>query len=270
MMNIINIIYKNYINKLKLLINMYHRKTPKSQEAYKSIYTVYNPHTMDLNQRISNNKVRVISVDPGITNFCIRVEERGIKDYIPIKTLLFDKMHLRKEEVELTDNLICQYYTTLNNYLDSNLDLFKTCDMVIVEKQLPINYKAVRISQHVITYFMVHLKNISSLPIIFEVDPKLKGRELGASSHLNSKGLKAWAVEEATRILQIRNDEYGLEVLRKNKRKADDLADTVCQIEAFFSYKDWPLSKDTRLKLNFISSKPLQQIKQPIKLNLIG
>ena len=262
---------------------MYHRKTPKSQEAYKSIYTAYNPHTIDLTHRVNSNKIRIISVDPGISNFCIRVEERGIKDYIPIKTLLFDKMHLRRDEVELTDDLICQYYTTLNNYLDDRLDLFKTCDMVIVEKQLPINYKAVRISQHVITYFMVHLKNIPSLPIIFEIDPKLKGRELGASSHLNSKGLKHWAVEEATKLLTIRNDQHGIEVLRKNKKKADDLADTVCQIEAFFSFKGWPLSRELP-KINIIPiSKPIvtatkietkieieEKIQQPLKLNLVG
>lgn len=34
-------------------------------------------------------------------------------------------------------------------------------------------------------------------------------------------------------------------------RKKDDVADTLCQIEAFFSFQGWPLTKEVKtLKLN--------------------
>lgn len=240
---------------------MYGQKIPKSQKPHKSsTYIAYNPHTTSLLERDWENKIRIISVDPGISNFCIRVEERGYNKYENIKTLLFVKMHLRKDEQELTEDFVCGYYTVLTNFLNEHLELFKTCHIVLIEKQLPFNYRAVRISQHVLTYFMIHLKDIKpNLAMIFEIDSKLKGRELGASTHLNAKGIKYWAVEKATELLTDRGDVEALEILKKNKRKADDLADTVCQIEAFFSLNDWPVTqKFITLNLPKVGSKILQ------------
>jgi hypothetical protein len=116
---------------------------------------------------------------------------------------------------------------------------------MIIERQLPMNLKAVRISQHIISYFMFHFKNlVPNLPMIFEIDSKLKSRELGASTHLNERGIKQWSIDLCKSLLVKRQDYDGLEILEKHKRKADDVADTLVQIEAFFSFQGWPLTKE--------------------------
>ena len=269
---------------------MYQRKTPKSQQPYKSDYIGHNPHTISLSKQKWPDRIRIISIDPGVTHYAIRVEERNIKRNDVIKTLHFDKVGLKKDEQLLTDDNLCPVYSFIENYLDKYLDLFKTCHVVIIEKQLPVNYKAVRMSQHTLTYFMIHLKNISpTLPLIFEIKPQLKGRELGVPPNLNERGLKLWAVEKARELLMDRSDYEGLEVLdrkdplTKRKEKKDDLSDTVCQIEAFCSIFSWPLTEQTielkipslKYPLQIVSS---QEVPQPLtktknsmmKLNIIG
>lgn len=228
---------------------MYQRKTPKSQKPYNSVYVSHNPHTVSLNKRKWPKRIRIISIDPGWTYYAIRVEERNPSKPGEIKTLHFDKIGLKKDEQNLSDDLICPMYTYITNYLDKYLDLFKTCHVVIIEKQLPVNYKAVRMSQHTLTYFMTHLKNIEpNLAMFFEVNPKLKGKELGAPPHLNERGIKLWAIEKAKDLLDMREDKIGLDIMNrkdprtKRKEKKDDLADTVCQIEAFFSHMNWQLT----------------------------
>lgn len=230
---------------------MYGNKIPKSQTDYKVPLVAYNTHTVPVTERKWKNKIRIISIDPGITNFCIRVEERGIKNYFHPRTLLYEKFRLKKDDHQLQEDFVCNVYGKLTCFLDQHIELYKTCHIVLIERQMPFNYKAVRISQHALSYFMLHLRNIvPNMAQIFEVDSKLKGRELGASNHLNKRGLKAWAVDEATRLLKIRNDRQGLDILSR-ERKKDDLADTVCQIEALFQYLGYPKTQESiQLTLN--------------------
>ena len=237
---------------------MYQRKTPKSQQPYKAVYVAHNPHTVSSNERKWPDRIRIISIDPGVTYYAIRVEERNLKTTDTITTLHFNKIGLKKNDQDLSDDLVSPLFTYVQTYLDKYLDLFRTCHMVIIEKQLPVNYRAVRMSQHTLTYFMVNLKNlVPNLPMFFEVKPQLKGKELGAPPNLNEKGIKQWAVQKATELLTDRNDQLGLEIMgrkdpvTKRKEKKDDLADTVCQIEALFSSFGWPTTQPiVKLRLN--------------------
>ena len=170
---------------------MYAKKTPKLQAPDKNEYTVYNPHTIDLSKRETGDVVKVISIDPGIRNLALRVETRGMtSNNHPIKTIVFEKLKITEEDRRLAGNND-QLYFLMTQFLDKYREIFKTSDMLIIERQLPINYKAVRISQHIITYFLILFKDrMPLLPVVYEVDPKLKGRELGASKHLNERGIK--------------------------------------------------------------------------------
>lgn len=250
---------------------MYQTKTPKSQLPYKSVYVCHNPHTISLSNRKWTDRIRIISIDPGITHYAIRVEERNIKTPDVIKTILYDKIGLKKTEQELSSDLVSPLYTFVSTFLDQHRNLFKTCHIVLIEKQLPVNYRAVRMSQHSLTYFMFLLKNQEpQLPMFFEIDPKLKGSELGAPPYLNAKGIKVWAIEKAKELLTERGDSYGLKILNRKvngrKEKKDDLADVVCQIEALFSLFGWPLTQKI-VKLELGKSK---QEKPQIKLVIKG
>ena len=223
---------------------MYARKTPKCQKADSTPYTGHAFHTQEVSKRKWPNIINVISIDPAIRNLAIRVESRGVQTATPIKTLVFDKLHIKEVDRKLENN-IDSLYLLVTKFLDQYLEIFKTCHIVIIERQLAINNKASRISQHLISYFMFHLRDITpNMAMIFEVDPKLKGKELGASNHLNEKGLKQWSVDHCKHLLTVRQDYEGLKILEKHKRKADDLADCVCQAEALFSFLGWPITSD--------------------------
>ena len=230
---------------------MFQRKTPVSQKPFSNEFTAYNPHSIDLSFRNWPEVIQVISIDPGIRNLALRVESRGIQNSnYPIKTIVFDKLHIREDERKLVGN-VDQLYLLITNFLDQYAEIFRKSHIMIIERQLPTNYRAVRISQHIISYFLIYFKDIvPSLPMIFEIDSKLKGKELGASNHLNERGIKQWSVDQARDLLAKRKDLVGLEILEKTKKK-DDLADTVMQIEALFSFQGWPLTSEIiSLKIN--------------------
>lgn len=264
---------------------MYHqRKVPKLQSPDKNEYTVYNPHTIDLSKRETGDVVKVISIDPGIRNLAIRVESRGItSNNYPIKTILFEKLKITEDDRRLAGNND-QLYFLMTQFLDKYRELFKTCNFLVIERQLPINYKAVRISQHIITYFLILFKDrMPLLPVVYEVDPKLKGRELGASKHLNERGIKQWSVDCAKALFTKRQDYDALKILQKNKSKSDDLADVCTQTEAFFSFQGWPLTPDKlpepkpTLKLNITkaptptetTTSPLPPLPKKLTLNIV-
>ena len=64
--------------------------------------TLYNPNTEG--KQNFEKRVRVISIDPGVQNYCIRVEEKPFEenghnlDNGEIKTLLYDKLKLKKAQ----------------------------------------------------------------------------------------------------------------------------------------------------------------------------
>jgi hypothetical protein len=64
------------------------------------------------------------------------------------------------------------------------------------------------------------------------INPKLKGRMLGAPKSLLGKQLKLWAQETAIKILTDRQELWSLSVISRHKKK-DDLCDTIVQLEAF-------------------------------------
>lgn len=209
-------------------------KISKSQSPDKTPYTLYYPHNTSISERVwTDNYYQFVSIDPAIKNFAFRIERRYHSGQI--KTVAFDKFKINciKED---NGNIICDTYNLLTSFLDKFEQFYKGCHFIIIERQLPQNYKATRIAQHTISYFLIKLTNSYLLPSIIEIDPKLKGKVLGAPKNITDKQLKSWAVEKATIMLNERNDDFALDVFRKFKNKQDDLADTICQIEAFCIY----------------------------------
>lgn len=226
---------------------MYQPKTKKSEQSFKNILLAHNPHNIPLSQRNWPERINILFSDPGVSHFALRIESRNIRRDEPITTLLLEKVGLSKEEQEPDNDNVTKIFTFVQDFLDRHKELFLTCHMILIEKQLPINYRAVRMSQHVLTYFMVLLKNKEpELPMFLEVAPTLKGRELGAGN-LNEKGIKQWSVNKAIELLTIREDKKGLEVMNRKikgrKEKKDDLADCIVTIEAVCSQFGWPLTK---------------------------
>lgn len=224
---------------------MFRKKIPKSQQPAKAPYTLYNPHSRSLDERQWNqNFFRICSIDPARDNFAIRVETRPkdheTEDFITCQ--LFEKLDLRKMAVVL-DNPgdYLKIFDVLSSFLDLHLELLQTCHIFVMERQqIPENVWTNRIAQHTLSYLLLKMKDTPLLPIILEIDPKVKGQQLEAPTGLNYNALKKWSTETAISLLTLRQDEYSLAVFSKYKTKKDDLADTVCQIEALFRLFGWP------------------------------
>lgn len=206
----------------------FHQRKPKVD---KSPFTLY---TSSEDRNWADDFYQVVSIDPASVNYALRIERRYATG--KIVTLVFTKTSLRGDE---------NVFTTLTNFLDQFTQHYTETHMVIIERQLPQNYKATRIAQHTLTYFLLR-KDMVRKPFIVEVDPQLKGRQLGATKGISSKQLKAWAVEKARELLTIRNDTVALTIMQSFRTKQDDLADTVCQIEGLFSFWNLPLTAPPR------------------------
>lgn len=233
-------------------------KINKTESPDKTPYTVYYPHTLPaVNRRWIQDYTQVISIDPARKNYAMRVERRFKNGkIIPV---VFDKTEI-EDIVEENDYIICNTFQKLTYFLDKYASVYEDCHYVIVERQLPQNYKATRIAQHTLSYFSLKLFNKPLLPSLIEVDPKLKGKMLGAPKGITDKQLKTWAIEKARDILTKRSDEYSLSVLNYFSRKQDDLSDTVCQAEALFQY--WGITTD------ILEPKLLVEDKKILKLNI--
>lgn len=209
---------------------MYHNKITNIADEFKQHYICYNPHSdgkaLNIKEymKINGSKINTLSIDPGSRNFAIRkqcrINDGGILNIVP---LLFERVDMK--------NNVGNIIECVHGYLEKNYEkYFKDCHLIIVEKQMAVNYTTVRISQAVITYFMTKMANNSLHSVIIEIGPKMKGDLLGAGK-LTKLQLKQWAVDKAIEILTARGDTQSLEVLRRHNKR-DDLADAVLQEEA--------------------------------------
>ena len=216
----------------------YGLKIGKTQSPDKTPYTIYYPHSIPHTERPSNpDYVQIVSIDPGTKNFAFRIERRYLNGtIIPI---VFDKICIRATKI-VENVTVSDTYKVLTDFLDRFIEFYDDCQYIIIERQLPQNYKAGRVAQHTISYFSLKLYNKPLLPAIVEICPKLKGKMLGAPKNISDGQLKTWATEKAKELLEARNDTFSLDVLKFYKGKQDDLSDTVCQIEALFLY--WNIS----------------------------
>ena len=225
---------------------MFRPKVAKSQQPAKTPYTEYYPHSISFEHRDWNQGYyQILSIDPagrGCKNLGIRIERRpGPNDSGFITSELFETVTL--VDASLTDSTsCCQLYDILTNYLDSLWDLLLQTHLIIIERQLPENYWGIRISQHIISYLLIKLKDAPLLPMILEIDPRLKGKQLGIPSGLGKKEYKSRLIEKARELLSMRGDIVSSKILERYKKK-DDIADTVCQIEAVFVYFKWPATQ---------------------------
>jgi len=206
-------------------------------------YIKYNPHTLNplihsSNADPNSNYVIGVFIDPGLINCAIRVCKNDLTTG-KIETLLQVKLDFKKNTSN-KDNEIDIYNNSIG-ILDYYLDFFKWSHYIIIEKQLPINYSLVRMSQHIISYFMINLRNKGFRPLIYEIDPKQKSHLLGGKFKMSKPQLKVWCKNKALEILTTRGDESTKKLIISSK-KQDDHGDTVCYDECW-----WILMKNDKI-----------------------
>jgi len=186
-----------------------------------------------------SREIIVCSVDPGLTNFAIRVERRA-PGKVP-EMLLFEKKSFggkvaTKAHEEDGTNVV-RIWGEMLDYMDDITPILDQVTLYTPEKQLPFNHSVDTVSQHFKTSIMQRYRDRPPYPVMMEIDPHLKTALL--KPFFPPKGqrkkdyLKEASVAAAEQILTARGDEESLQILRGSKKK-DDLADNVVQVEALF------------------------------------
>ena len=214
--------------------------------------------------------LKIISIDPGITHFCLRIEERfsdgQLKTLKLIKTNIGDRSacvkktvsndmkltKILKEDTKIEPEVIeirdedykeafdkqFKVYGRLYRLFDSMKDEIRDAHMVIIESQLKINYKMTRLGQHIISYFINLSLTENNDMVIVEIESKVKS-ELWKEKEKPKDAKKDWvkkcAVEYAKQVATDRGDAEGL-LLIEQKGKVNDFADTLVQVEGFLKY----------------------------------
>jgi len=143
---------------------------------------------------------------------------------------------------------ISHLYKDIENYFNQYAKYIAECDILIIERQMVVNYVGIRVQQHAIAYFSIKYPSV----LVMDQCSTLKTRQLGAPPHLNKKGIKLWSIAEGQSLLQKRNDEFGLMCLRRTKNKLDDMTDTIVQVEAFCVTVGLPLTSSCQSDFIFI------------------
>jgi len=137
-------------------------------------------------------------------------------------------------------------YHNMTDLLDQYVDYWDQCDAFVIEKQMSFgkrhNTMALKLGQHCWSYFSFKYSRSKE---IVEFPAYHKTQILGAKKleKNNKKGnikytsidkpaRKKWSVEKAMDILKSRNDFDTIKNLT-SARKRDDLADVLCQLQAF-------------------------------------
>ena len=208
---------------------------PKSQLPEKCKFVEHYFHTKSKTDRKWNSEyIQVVSIDPAVKNLAIRIERwNKNKKVTPV---YFNKFDLLKEQKERNEEEDFNYaFKSLFQLMKQLEPMIKQSHVFIIERQLPVNYKPVRISQHIITFIATVIHDNDLLASIYEVDPKLKGEMFGAGK-LSEGELKDWAVQKALELLNLRQDKDSLDVMKLYPKKQDDLADTIMQTCGLFRH----------------------------------
>lgn len=216
----------------------YRKKAAKSDTEKDPLkfYSIFNPHTLTAPVYAKGQKwIQVCSIDPGVINFAVRIE-RWHPDG---KTEMIDFSHTNftipnEKEVPEIGKENFYYINAINIIEQMCKENIEDCQYVCIESQLSFAYDNVRISSHIICALCTFLRNKGNRPLIFEIDPKLKSRLLGAPAMRKKDELKKWSIKKACEFFTEEGDIISLDFMRDlaKTRKSDDIGDAKCQLEA--------------------------------------
>ena len=144
-----------------------------------------------------------------------------------------------------------ELYIAMTNVLNDYKEYWNLCSYFVIEQQMSFGTKhntmALLLGQHCYSYFSIMYMSsvIDKSKHIFVYPSYNKTQLLGSEKitvqlrngstrfkAIDKPMRKKWAVKNALEILTLRNDSEHLKILQTSKKK-DDLADVICQLQAF-------------------------------------
>lgn len=154
---------------------------------------------------------------------------------------------------DLTDNcekgkyLDPETFHNMVDLLDKYSEYWDKCSYFVIEEQMNFGKKrnpmALKLGQHCYSYFVFRygrFKNIVEFPSYHKTQilgcEKIKGKKYKNGNFrwkaIDKPERKKWSIVKATEILTNRGEQDTIDNI-KSKTKKDDLADVICQLEAF-------------------------------------
>jgi hypothetical protein len=260
---------------------MYHLKYKFNKKAADKKdgreYLVYNPHdaegpyfpnkeTIKSLNRENSYYYQITAIDPGAKNCGVRVERRWITNgkvsqIETVGNVKFNfttrlKAHNNGIDLSLTGeggHTDTIYFTEAIKHLESWIPLISQSQYVLIETQMEVSTLNTRLGQHFITIMCTALRNKGTLPLIIEIDSRMKTRILNAPAKDSSgkkTDIKEWAIAKAYELVTRNNDALGFQALEDGKRKKDDMADVICYCEAWWMMMHDPSKMIPQPRLN--------------------
>jgi hypothetical protein len=213
------------------------KKTPKSQKPDNVPLYFHRIHTeteIDYNALWTQNYRQLTIIDIGYENLCRRISRRHIFPK-KIELRVADKTDVRIETDEEDYRVLFQ---DIKTWLELHREEYFASHVLIIEWQLPQNYKAVRISTFILSYLMLLLEDAPLKPLLCEMRSGFKDNYYPVLKPLNQNARKAKGVEVAEEHCHLSGDMESLEIMlgstsKKKKKKQDDVADTILMEESF-------------------------------------
>ena len=176
--------------------------------------------------------MRVVAFDMGQVNFAFCSGEKGLMGKVGHEEVMINNMQLQnflKEEKRPSPIVL---YEKLFSYLDQFSELWEKTDVILIEQQFAkvhaTNIKALKLSQHVLAYFMIRYQ--------FSSKGKRKIVEYASSNKTQyynmkfkkKKDRKQWAVQQVQHHLEM-TDPVALDWFSSFHKK-DDIADCILMI----------------------------------------
>jgi hypothetical protein len=152
--------------------------------------------------------------------------------YLNGTTILYRNLDLTQgtRKDKYLDQKVCLNMIT---ELDKVKDFFDTCDIIVIEQQMSFkavqNTMAIKLAQNCASYF---LHRYGETKEIVEFPAFHKTQVFGAPKKLSKTQRKKWATEKAISIIMERGEMETLDEIT-NKKKKDDLADVLVQLQSF-------------------------------------
>ena len=167
------------------------------------------------------------------------------KVYLNGKCILFENSDLT-EGCKKGSYLDPETYHNMTDLLDQYVNYWDQCDAFVIEKQMSFgkrhNTMALKLGQHCWSYFAFkygRFKEIVEFPAYHKTQvlgakkiEKITKKGTSKYNSIDKPARKKWSVEKAISILNERNDSCTISSITSAKKR-DDLADVLCQLQAF-------------------------------------
>jgi len=180
------------------------------------------------NKLENNDEFKIMSIDPGVKNFAVRIEIISNITFKTIKLLYYNLIDVRHDKnKKVKEQNVFKIIMNIKYYLKEMENIIEGCNFILIEEQIGVNSIPNNIFYFMIGYFINKYKECN----ILGISPKLKSKYLKFPKGLKGKRLKDHTRDFIMKSFEDEGDIESIEIINRFDKK-DDLADTKAMIKS--------------------------------------